>query len=77
MAILILSLISFVTTVIGLWYISEKKSIGFVYFTVSLITQAIIFYSINNNLLVVQMLVLIGFNIYNFFKWRKDGNIRN
>jgi len=76
MDILILSIISLITTLIGLWLLGEKKPSGFIVFTTSLACQAYIFYyqydcgEHNPNwFLIIQMLVLIAFNIYNYRKW--------
>lgn len=67
----ILSIISLGTTLVGLWFLGEKKSSGFLIFTVSLLCQIIIFYVLKNWFLVCQMIVLIVFNIYNYRKWTK------
>jgi len=69
MDILILSIISLVTTLIGLYLLGEKKSKGFVIFTVSLSCQLYIFYFQKNWFLVFQMIVLIIFNLVNYRKW--------
>ena len=75
---IILSIISLVTTLIGLWLLGEKKQSGFLIFTVSLLCQLYIFYTQKNWFLVCQMIVLIIFNIYNFNKWGKtDGSIKH
>lgn len=72
MDILILSIISLLTTIIGLYYLGEKKAIGFLIFTVSLLCQMWIFYLQNNKFLLIQMIVLIIFNVWNYFKWMKE-----
>ncbi len=71
MAILILSIVSLITTLIGLYLLGEKKANGFLVFTVSLMCQMYIFYSQSNKFLFIQMIVLIIFNIWNYFKWKK------
>lgn len=73
MDILILSVVSFITTIIGLYYIGEKNPFGFIWFTCSLFCQLYIFYEMQNWFLVLQMLVLIIFNLYNFRKWVTEG----
>jgi hypothetical protein len=73
MVILILSIISLITTLIGLYHLGEKERIGFLIFTISLMCQMWIFYLQNNKYLFVQMIVLIIFNIWNYFKWKKGG----
>lgn len=65
----ILEIVSLVTTLIGLYLLGEKEALGFLIFTVSLICQFYIFYKGRNWFLVIQMLVLIIFNIYNYNKW--------
>ena len=79
MDILIFSIISLITTLIGLYLLGEKKSSGFIIFTISLACQMYIFYNPNpdgckgpNWLLIIQMVVLIAFNIRNYYKWGKE-----
>ena len=72
MAILILSGVSLITTIVGLYLLGEKKALGFIIFAVSLTCQGYIFISQENWVLVFQMLVLIIFNIINFRKWRRE-----
>ena len=81
MDVLILSIISLITTLIGLWLLGKKKSLGFVIFTLSLACQVYIFYynydcgmHKPNWFLVFQMIVLIVFNLVNYRKWEKDAN---
>lgn len=64
-----LEIVSLLTTLIGLYLISEKIAIGFLVFDISLICQAIIFYSQKNRFLIFQMFVLIVYNTYIYFKW--------
>jgi len=70
--VILISSISIITTIIGLYYVSEKLKAGFIYYTISLLCQAILFAFQKNWLLVLQMLVLICSNMYVFWKWRKD-----
>lgn len=72
MDILILSIISFITTIVGLYYIGEKSPFGFIWFTCSLMCQLYIFYEMKNWFLVLQMAVLIAFNLFNFKKWIRE-----
>lgn len=69
MDILIFSIVSLITTLIGLYLLGEKKASGFLIFTASLACQLYIFYMQGNTFLVVQMVVLIVFNIVNYRKW--------
>ena len=70
-----ISVLSLITTVVGLILLGEKKASGFLVFTASLLCQAYIFYVENNKFLILQMVVLIAFNIKNFFKWVKEKSI--
>ena len=72
MDILIFSIISLVTTLVGLYLLGEKKASGFIIFTVSLASQMYIFYNQKDGpiwFLIFQMIVLIVFNVYNYKKW--------
>jgi hypothetical protein len=69
MVILVLSVISLITTMIGLYLLGEKSAVGFLVFTISLVCQVHIFAKQNNWFLVIQMIVLIIFNIFNYLKW--------
>lgn len=84
MDILIFSILSLLTTIVGLYLLGEKKAFGFLLFTASLSCQMYIFYynydcgvHKPNWFLVIQMIVLILFNLRNFRKWtkgEKDGS---
>lgn len=71
MVILIASIISLITTLIGLYLLGEKHATGFLVFTASLTCQLYIFYEQANWFLVFQMIVLIIFNIVNYRKWAR------
>ena len=71
MDILILSIISLITTLIGLYLLGEKKESGFLIFTISLGCQMWIFAIQGNWFLFCQMVVLIIFNMVNYWKWSK------
>jgi len=72
MDVIILSIISLITTIIGLYLLGEKNELGFIIFTISLSCQMYIFYIEKNWFLVIQMIVLIGFNMYNYRKWKRS-----
>ncbi len=72
MVILIISILSLLTTIIGLYYLGEKDEKGFLIFTFSLLCQLYLFYILSNWFLVCQMLILIIFNMRNYFKWRNE-----
>lgn len=65
----ILEIISLITTCIGLYLLGERNPVGFLIFTVSLVCQIHIFAKQNNWFLVIQMVILIIFNVFNYFKW--------
>lgn len=65
----IFEIISLITTIIGLYLLGEKIAFGFLTFTLSLMCQFYIFYKNKNWFLVIQMVVLILFNIFNYYKW--------
>jgi len=65
----LLEIVSLITTLIGLYLLGEKIALGFLIFTVSLACQLYIFYKGKNWFLVVQMVVLIIFNMFNYNKW--------
>lgn len=67
-----ISSISLLATIVGLWFLGNKKKLGFVIFTVSVLLQAILFFNQSNWFLFIQMFVLAGFNMYNYFKWKKE-----
>jgi hypothetical protein len=70
--VILVSIISILTTLIGLYYIGEKNKKGFILHTISVGCQAYLFYILPepNWLLIAQMLVLAIFNIRNYFKWK-------
>jgi nicotinamide riboside transporter PnuC len=73
----IVGCISLITTVIGMYYVSKKIKTGFIYYSISLIAQLILFILISNWFLVLQMVVLLSSNVYIYWKWRKDDVISN
>ena len=70
-----ISIISLITTIIGLYYLGEKLAQGYIWFTTSLSCQLYIFFISQNIFLVIQMIVLIIFNIRNYRKWKNEENI--
>lgn len=70
--VILISIVSLITTLIGLYYVGEKNKVGFILYIISLLCQTYLFCKIDNWFLVVQMFVLIVFNAVNYFKWRKD-----
>ncbi len=68
----IVGVVSLITTVIGMYYVSKKIKTGFIYYSISLIAQLILFTMLSNWFLVLQMVVLLTSNVYIYWKWRKD-----
>lgn len=68
----VLSGISLPTTIIGLYFLGEKNKLGFVYFTISLLCQLVLFAAQKNIFLSLQMIVLIVFNIRNYLLWKME-----
>lgn len=77
--VILISVISVITTLIGLYCIGEKNKLGFVLHTISVTCQAYLFYILPepNWLLIIQMLILAIFNVRNYFKWRSEDVITN
>jgi hypothetical protein len=69
---ILIGAISLVATIIGLYLITEKKSSGFIYYTVSVSAQAILFIFQHNWLLVINMIILIISNVFAFIKWKRE-----
>ena len=65
----VLEIVSLLTTIVGLYLIGEKKAIAFHIYNISLACQAYLFYANQQWFLFVQMFVLMGFNLYNYYKW--------
>jgi hypothetical protein len=65
----IFEILSFTTTLIGLYLLGEKKALGFLVFTGSLVCQMYIFYEESLWFLFCQMIALIIFNVVNYRKW--------
>jgi len=64
-----LEIMSLLFTLVGLYMISEKMAAGFLIFDISLFCQFIIFWTQKNRFLMFQMVVLMVYNSYIFFKW--------
>lgn len=69
------SIFSLLMTIAGLYLLGEKSRNGFVLFTFSLIAQLYIFIIHKNTFLIIQMLVLITFNTWNYFKWGRKESV--
>ena len=74
MDILIISIVSLAMTIHGLFLLGNKVEFGFIMFSISLLCQLYIFIIQENWILVIQMIVLIGFNLRNYRKWTNEKN---
>jgi len=68
-----LEITSFILTIIALYLLSLPNVIAFIIFPISLIVQMIIFWKMKQIFLFYQMIVLLLFNIYNFYSWTLKG----
>ena len=65
----LLEIISLITTCFGLYLLGEKVPVAFQFYNISLLCQMYIFYKNKNWFLIFQMMVLISFNFFNYYKW--------
>ena len=68
-----LGLISFVLTIVALWLLGIPNKWCYSFFTVSMIIQGVIFHRTKQWWLMVQMAVLIIFNVINYLRWTSQG----
>jgi len=68
-----LGLISFVLTIIALHLLGQPSRKTFPIFIVSVAVQAYIFFITKQWFLMAQMGVLLGYNIRNWIRWKKEG----
>lgn len=66
---ILIQVISLLTTIVGLYLVGEKIKWGFIFYNVSLLCQIYLFFG--SYIIVVQLILLIIFNVYNFRKWKK------
>ena len=66
-----IQIISLLTTIVGIYFVSEKKKCGFLLYIVSLMCQAFLFGKNSYWFLLFQMLVLIVCNLLTYLKWKK------
>jgi len=67
-----LSVVSLLSTIIGLSYLGDKNARGFLFFTLSLFFQGVMFFMQSNWFLVFQMFILVVFNLITYLKWTED-----
>ena len=68
-----LGLISFVLTIVALCFLGIPNKWCYGFFTVSMIIQGIVFHRTKQWWLMVQMAVLIIFNVINYIRWTSQG----
>lgn len=64
---------SFITTIIALYLLGIPDKWCYVFFTVSMAMQSYVFWKTKQWFLVIQMVVLIAFNVINWFRWSAGG----
>jgi hypothetical protein len=69
--VIILSCVSLILTLGGLYLVGEKNPIGWLVFIVSYAVQMFIFGISKNVFLIIQMVLLTYFSLINYLKWRK------
>ena len=68
-----LGLISFVLTIAALHLLGQPSRKTFPIFIVSVTIQAYIFFVTKQWFLMAQMGVLLGYNVRNWIRWKKEG----
>lgn len=71
MYLIILSSISLLLVIIGLYLLGEKKKSAFIVFIIGLLCQLYIFYNNYQWFLLIQSIIFIIFNLINYRKWNK------
>lgn len=64
-----LGVISLVLTLVSLFFVGEKIALGWLIFIVSYAIQIFVFYKTKQKFLIIQMVILSIFSIYNYNKW--------
>lgn len=68
-----LEIASFILTIIALYLLSLPNVHTFTVFGISMMVQMIIFYKTKQLFLFMQMVVILLFNIYNYWSWTTQG----
>ena len=66
-----LGILSFVMTLIALYFLAIQNRIGWIIFLPSYGSQIYIFFKTKQKFLIFQMIVLFLYSIVNFFMWGK------
>ncbi len=68
-----LEVVSFILTIIALYLLSLPNIHTFTVFGVSMLVQMKIFYRTKQPFLFMQMVVILFFNVYNYWSWTVKG----
>jgi len=69
----LLGLVVFFLTILAMWLVGIPRKIAFVVFTISQVIQIYIFFEKNQGFLILTMIILIVFNVINYFRWKTQG----
>lgn len=68
-----LEIASFILTIVALYLLSLPNIHTFTVFAVSMVIQMRIFYKTKQLFLFMQMVVILFFNVYNYWSWTVQG----
>jgi hypothetical protein len=68
-----LEIVSFGLTIIALYLLSLPNRNTFIIFAISMLVQMVIFYNKEMWFMFMQMVVILGFNIYSYKTWTTQG----
>jgi len=68
-----LEIVSFILTIVALYLLSLPNVHTFTVFGISMLVQMIIFYKTKQPFLFMQMVVILFFNVYNYWSWTAQG----
>jgi hypothetical protein len=68
-----LEIASFLLTILALYLLSLPNIHTFTIFAISMFVQMVIFYKTKQPFLFAQMVVILFFNVYNYWSWSIQG----
>lgn len=68
-----LGFLSFLMSIVALYLLGVPDKICFIIFSLSFVLQGVVFYRTKQWFLILQMILLLVFNIINYFKWIEKG----
>jgi len=68
-----LEVASFLLTILALYLLSLPNIHTFTIFAISMFVQMVIFYKTKQPFLFAQMVVILFFNVYNYWSWSIQG----